>query len=312
VQDAKVKFGLALECGNIAVALECAAELDSDACWHQLGVEALRQGNHQVVEAAYQKTKNFERLSFLYLITGNTEKLSKKMHIATLRNDTMGRFHNSLYLGDVPARVGVLRASGQPRLAYVAAVLHGLVEEAAEIADEICGEADPETGERDESTLPVVTPEMHANAKLLLPPVPVLRESNWPLLDVGKGFFDRLDEAEIEEEEADVVVEQNNGGGGGGGGDEDILGWGDDDDLGFGAMGVGDAAAGGDDDVLADEGGDAGGWGDDGGLGDLDGLDDILAADGDALLDGGDGAGGGGDYFLMSASGKVGGATALL
>lgn len=32
--------------------------------------EALRQGNHQVVEAAYQKTKNFERLSFLYLITG--------------------------------------------------------------------------------------------------------------------------------------------------------------------------------------------------------------------------------------------------
>ncbi len=53
-------------------------------CWHKLGTEALRQGNHQVVELAYQKTKNFERLSFLYLITGNFEKLSKMLHIATV------------------------------------------------------------------------------------------------------------------------------------------------------------------------------------------------------------------------------------
>ena len=42
-------------------------------------VEALRQGNHQIVEFAYQKTKNFERLSFLYLITGNTEKLANSV-----------------------------------------------------------------------------------------------------------------------------------------------------------------------------------------------------------------------------------------
>jgi coatomer protein complex subunit alpha (xenin) len=40
-------------------------------------MEALRQGNHQIVEMAYQKTKDFERLSFLYLITGNVEKLNK-------------------------------------------------------------------------------------------------------------------------------------------------------------------------------------------------------------------------------------------
>ena len=30
---------------------------------------------------AYQRTKNFERLTFLYLITGNTEKLRKMMKI---------------------------------------------------------------------------------------------------------------------------------------------------------------------------------------------------------------------------------------
>ena len=45
-------------------------ELDEKETWHRLGVEALRQGNHQIVEYSYQKTKNFERLSFLYLITG--------------------------------------------------------------------------------------------------------------------------------------------------------------------------------------------------------------------------------------------------
>jgi len=31
----------------------------------------------QIVEMAYQRTKNFDRLSFLYLITGNMEKLKK-------------------------------------------------------------------------------------------------------------------------------------------------------------------------------------------------------------------------------------------
>ena len=45
-------------------------EIDDKDTWHRLGIEALRQGNHQIVEFSYQKTKNFERLSFLYLMTG--------------------------------------------------------------------------------------------------------------------------------------------------------------------------------------------------------------------------------------------------
>ena len=39
------------------------------------------QGNHQIVEMCYQRTKNFDKLSFLYLITGNLEKLRKMMKI---------------------------------------------------------------------------------------------------------------------------------------------------------------------------------------------------------------------------------------
>ena len=50
--------------------------LDDKDCWEKLGEAALLQGNHQVVEMCYQRTKNFDKLSFLYLITGGAIKLS--------------------------------------------------------------------------------------------------------------------------------------------------------------------------------------------------------------------------------------------
>ena len=99
-------------------------ELDDKDTWHRLGVEALRQGNHQIVEFSYHKTKNFERLSFLYLITGNLEKLAKMLKIAEMRSDVMGRFHNALYLGDVRERIRILEEAGAcPSLAQPAGVV---------------------------------------------------------------------------------------------------------------------------------------------------------------------------------------------
>ena len=133
VQDTKTKFSLALECGNIKLALDCARELNTTDCWHKLGVEALRQGNHQIVEMAYQKTKNFERLSFLYLITGNFDKLQKMLAIAQLRKDVQARFHNALLLGNVEDRISVLQEVGQLNLAYLTAKTHGLDDIATEI-----------------------------------------------------------------------------------------------------------------------------------------------------------------------------------
>lgn len=50
-------------------------------------------------------------------------------------------------------------------------------EEAAALAEEI-GEA----------SLPAVP----SGGQLLLPPTPILREDNWPLLTVSKGFFENL------------------------------------------------------------------------------------------------------------------------
>lgn len=68
-------------CCGWQIALEAARALDDQSCWEKLGEAALLQGNHQVVEMAYQRTKNFDKLSFLYLITGNLEKLRKMMKI---------------------------------------------------------------------------------------------------------------------------------------------------------------------------------------------------------------------------------------
>lgn len=64
------------------------------------------------MEKAYQRTKNFDRLSFLYLATGSLDKLAKMQKIADMRGDQMSKFHNALYTGDIRARINVLRDVG--------------------------------------------------------------------------------------------------------------------------------------------------------------------------------------------------------
>uniref|UniRef100_A0A2M3YZ37 Coatomer subunit alpha n=1 Tax=Anopheles braziliensis TaxID=58242 RepID=A0A2M3YZ37_9DIPT len=178
VKDEKTRFGLALECGNIEVALEAAKAMDDKQCWERLAQSALMQGNHQVVEMCYQRTKNFDKLSFLYLITGNLEKLKKMNKIAEIRKDVSAQYQGALLLGDVKERVSILKNCKQTSLAYLTAKTHGLMEEAVVLAVDIQAEGKD-------------LPEVNPNAKFLRPPVPIQQaESNWPLLTVSKGFFE--------------------------------------------------------------------------------------------------------------------------
>jgi hypothetical protein len=48
VRDDKTRFELALECGNLDVALETAKSMDKPDHWTKLGAEALRHGNYKV------------------------------------------------------------------------------------------------------------------------------------------------------------------------------------------------------------------------------------------------------------------------
>ncbi|OQR92852.1 coatomer protein complex [Thraustotheca clavata] len=195
VNDEKTRFKLAISCGNLEVALNSAYELDDTNCWHQLGVEALRQGNISVVEMAYQRTKNFERLSFLYLITGNRDKLKKMLKIAGLRNDIMSRFHNALYLGDVPERIDALEAAGQHALALLTAATHGLDEHVARIVAHF-EETDPSFDYK-----AFLARETSPNAALFLPPFAVtqLENENWPIVELNEPTM--ADHAEAAEKQ---------------------------------------------------------------------------------------------------------------
>ena len=95
--------------------MDAAKQLDEKACWEKLAEIGLLQGNHQIVEMSYQRTKNYEKLNFLYLITGNLEKLQKMMKIAEIRKDSSGHYLAAMVLGDVKERVKVLKASNQSR-----------------------------------------------------------------------------------------------------------------------------------------------------------------------------------------------------
>ena len=205
VRDPRTRFRLALACGNIeaamdsAFALAQAAEVEGkDAgrdIWGELGSEALRQGNYQVVEMSYQRTKDFDRLSFLYLLTGDTDKLRKMLKISNMRQDIMGRYHNALLLGDATERVHVLEQSGNLPLAYISAVIHGLDDDAERIRIAI------ETNNGTVEGLMEKVTGGRGSGCLLQPPTPIVRENNWPTLEVQKTTLEDLSLAQPDPEE---------------------------------------------------------------------------------------------------------------
>lgn len=222
VQDPQTRFELALECGNLDVAVEMARELDRPNLWSRLGTEALAHGNHQVVEMAYQKQRNFDKLSFLYLATGDQEKLGRMAKIAEHRGDFTSRFQNAIYRGDVEDRIQMFKEVDLYPLAYLTAKTHGLTEEAESIL-EACGLTE------DQITLPTGD----GIPQVPQPIVPTFK-SNWPVKAAAHSSFEKAllgevgaddeaaaigFEAEEEEEEAETAGEHLEDE------DEDVAGW---------------------------------------------------------------------------------------
>lgn len=199
VQDKSTRFDLAIECGNLDVALETAEAINVKEVWERLGAAALKQGNHRIVERCYQKTKNFEKLSFLYLITGNMDKLAKMAVIAEKRGDAMSRFHNALYLGDGKSRSKILGEVGLDALAYVAAKNSGDDSNASRMLSR----ASAESGMTEEElTSNLGESSSAAASSSSLRPPPVVNKAwqhNWPLTGTTESYFDRALLADVEE-----------------------------------------------------------------------------------------------------------------
>lgn len=204
VREPRTRFRLALACGNIDAAIECALTLENQGeskdggreTWGQLGGEALRQGNHQVVEMSYQKTKDFDRLSFLYLITGDTAKLQKMLKISNMRGDIMGRYHNALFLGDAAERIKVLEESGNLPLAFISAKLHGLEDSAERIQVAI-----ETNGGSVEGLLENIDTSNKKAGCLLQPPTPIIKGANWPTKDFEKTTLENFEGGDKYEDE---------------------------------------------------------------------------------------------------------------
>lgn len=196
VQDPQTRFGLAIECGNLTVALEQANELKTPAVWRILGEEALAQGNHEISELAYQKQSQFDKLSFLYLATGNAANLEKMETIASHRGDVNAQFTTDIYLGNTAGRIEILKAAGHGALAYALAKSSGLTELAAEILEESgIEESAINIDIHDRSALPVTPPVVNSLAGF-----------NWPLKSTSLSFFEQailgqVDNLSLEEPE---------------------------------------------------------------------------------------------------------------
>lgn len=194
VQDPQTRFELALECGNLEVAVEMAKELDRPNLWSRLGVEALAHGNHQTVEMTYQKQRHFDKLSFLYLSTGDSDKLGRMAKIAEHRGDFTSRFQNAIYRGDVEDRIQMFKEVDLYPLAYLTAKANGFTEEAESIL-EACGLTE------DQISLPTLEEPIR-----VAQPVVSTFKSNWPVKAAAHSSFEKalLGEVGLVDEEVEA------------------------------------------------------------------------------------------------------------
>jgi coatomer protein complex subunit alpha (xenin) len=186
VQDPQTKFELALECGNLEVGLQEAKTLNNAQIWEKLGKEALRQGNTSIVELVYQTQHSFDKLSFLYLISGDFGKLNKMQAIAEQRGDIGSFIQNTIYNNSTEKRAELFAQAGNFSLAYAIAKTNGHHDLAASILEQ-AGVAEEDVD------LPALEPTSRPQ------PVTSGTVSNWPLKPAEPSYFEKAITGQLED-----------------------------------------------------------------------------------------------------------------
>ncbi|KAF0990267.1 hypothetical protein HZS_3940, partial [Henneguya salminicola] len=219
IKDTRTKFLLSLECCNMEIALEMAKHLDDPDCWKKLASSALKLGNIQIAEECYIRVKDFHHLSFLYVITGNTEKLERLPKSDNNINSIMISY---MYTNNIEGLVKILSNSNDPNLAWALASNHSLSNAMDTLKPSLSSDIQPNFSENNKKPFfNAPQPQFH------------LTES-WPKLAISKNIFDiisdsnnpnylgnidlpNMDSNELFENPNDVwnedidVVENNNG-----------------------------------------------------------------------------------------------------
>lgn len=198
VQDPQTRFDLALEDGNLEVALQEAQKLDNHSIWERLANEALLQGNTSLVEMIYQIQKSFDKLSFLYLITGDSTKLTKMETIAQNRSDISSLISNTFFNDSRASRANVFAQAGSFPLAYAIAKAKGDDEAASGFLEQ--------AGFSEED---VVLPEIVDGSTLVRKPVVSQPITKWPLKEAEPSYFEKavlnqIDDLSLEDTQAEV------------------------------------------------------------------------------------------------------------
>ncbi|GBE60895.1 coatomer subunit alpha [Babesia ovata] len=186
ILDPQMRFDLALSCGNLDDAFEDAQILDDTEAWKSLGNAALEQGNCVISEVAFQKAKLFDKLTMLYVITGNTTKLKKMMNICKFRNDIPSTIQHALYLGDMGELANILKENKKNKLAEICEATYAINGEGTEVG--------------------------RPNASYMVPPQPVHRATaenvNWPVTALEAVVREPLcyDNADAAEADIDIVT----------------------------------------------------------------------------------------------------------
>lgn len=137
VRDPQIRADLALKCLDLQSAFEACKQLESPQAWRSLGNAAMISGHQEYADKAYQKTHDATKASYLYVACGAGDKLDKIMKVTETWGDADGHFTCATLAGNAVQIVKSLFDAGQLRLAYIAAVKHGLDELAEKIGIEL-------------------------------------------------------------------------------------------------------------------------------------------------------------------------------
>lgn len=153
---------------------------------------------------AYRNTKEYEKLSLLYLVVGRSARLKAMINVANKRGDNQSRFQNSLYVGDVEERIRVLSEIGQLNLAYLTAVTHGKTEMAETLKNSL------------ENPDEVLKELENLKQSALVPPTPLVKDistskqaqRNWPLNHIPEEYI--VESKHSQDAKVDELVEESN------------------------------------------------------------------------------------------------------
>ncbi len=218
VKDPQVRFNLALQCGELDVALAAARQLEDKTAWASLAQAALAVGDYATAELGLTRSGDTAALATLALCAGRRGVLGRLATSTAASGDVMATFHSNVLRGDVAGMASQLERAQLSQLAFVCYASHGLSDDAARLAAQLQERNIP---------LPVrpVPPELAKAPNV----APVLVEAEpgfvWPKL--AGGPRSALDAALASQKSAGLLAAAEAAGGGAGG--EDMGDWGGDD-----------------------------------------------------------------------------------